>query len=110
GGLLRGDLGTSFVEKRPVLDMILDRAGVTASLVALALIISLLISIPIGICAAVWRGTLFDRVSIIVSSLGVALPDFFVGVVLVLVFALNLGWFDATGYVPFGEDPVSWFG
>lgn len=110
GGLLQGDLGTSFVEKRPVLDMIGDRVAVTASLVLLALVISLLISIPVGVCAAVWRGTIFDRVSIVLSSLGVALPDFFVGVVLVLVFALNFGWFDATGYVPFAEDPAAWLG
>lgn len=106
--LLQFDLGDSFVERRPVLGMIGDRVSVTASLVVLSLVISLLISLPVGICAAVRRGTMFDRLSVLVSSLGVALPDFFVGLVLVLVFVLQFGWFDATGYVPLTENPWEW--
>jgi peptide/nickel transport system permease protein len=107
-GLLGGDFGTSFVERRPVLDVISDRLPVTASLVLLSLVVSLLIAVPVGIFTAVRRGTIWDRLGVVVSSLGVALPDFFVGLLLVLVFAIGLGAFPATGYVDIAQSPGQW--
>src|SRR5699024_5864667 len=92
-GLLQGDFGDSLVQDRPVLDIIWERVPATASLVACALIIAMLISIPLGVCAAVFRDTVIDRLSVLFGSLGVALPDFFVGLLLVLVFAIHFGWF-----------------
>lgn len=107
-GLVRLDFGTSFDGGRPVLDAILERLPVTVSLVVASLVVSLLISIPLGIGTALRRGTVWDRAGILVSSLGVALPDFFVGLVLVLVLALQWGLFDATGYVSLADDPAGW--
>lgn len=107
-GLIRLDFGTSFDGGRPVLDAIADRLPATLSLVAVSLLVALLLSIPLGTGTAVHRGTVWDRLGVLAASLGVALPDFFVGLVLVLVFALQFGMFDATGYVPLFEDPVQW--
>lgn len=107
-GLARGDLGNSYVQSRPVLDMLLERAPVTAGLVLLSLLISVLIALPLGILAAVRRDTVIDRISMLWASTGIALPDFFVGLLLVLVFALTIPLFPATGYVPLTQNPASW--
>lgn len=109
GSLLRGDLGTSYVQRRPVLDMIMERVSVTASLVVLSLVIALLIAVPLGVLAANFRDTIVDRISVLWASTGIALPDFFVGLLLVFGFALTLSWFPATGYVELGENPWRWF-
>lgn len=108
GNLLRGDLGTSFVQNRPVLDMILERLPVTLSLVAVALVVSLLIALPLGVLAATRRDTILDRISVLWASTGIALPDFFLGLLLVLAFAISFGWFPATGYVSMGDNPGQW--
>jgi len=108
GGVIRGDFGTSFVERRPVLTIIGERLPVTASLVALSLAVSVLISAPLGVFTATRRGTIADRVGVMLSSLGVALPDFFLGLLLVLFLSLKLGIFDATGYIDLTADPVGW--
>lgn len=108
GGLASGDLGTSYVQQRPVLDMILDRVGVTASLVLVSLVVALLIALPLGVLAATRRDSLADRASVVWASTGIALPDFFVGLLLVLVFALTFGIFPATGYVDLRADPGAW--
>lgn len=109
GNLLRGDLGTSFVQNRDVLDMILERLPVTLGLVGLSLLVSLLIAFPLGILAATRRDTILDRVSVLWASTGIALPDFFLGLLLVLAFAIHLDWFPATGFVPLTENPALWF-
>ncbi len=108
GNLLRGDLGTSFVQNRAVLDMILERLPVTLSLVGLSLVVSLLIALPLGVLAATRRDTILDRGAVLWASTGIALPDFFLGLLLVLAFAIHLGWFPATGFVPLGENPGLW--
>jgi peptide/nickel transport system permease protein len=107
-GLAVGDFGSSYVQSRPVLDMIAERAPVTAGLVLLSLVVSLLISLPLGMLAAVRRDTIIDRLAVLWASTGIALPDFFVGLLLVLVFALAIPVFPATGYVPLTEDPAAW--
>lgn len=107
-GLARLDLGASFDGGQPVLDAIVQRLPATLSLVVASLVVALLIAVPLGVGTAVHRGTLWDRAGVLLASLGVALPDFFVGLVLVLVLALHLGMFDATGYVPLLNDPGQW--
>nr|WP_198961534.1 ABC transporter permease subunit [Pseudonocardia sp. MH-G8] len=107
-GALAGDLGTSLYTSRPVATSIGDGLPVTISLAATALLISLVIAVPTAIVSALRRGTWIDRVATVGSSLGIALPSFWLGLVFVLVFSLALGWLPATGYVPLDEDPAAW--
>ncbi len=107
--VLHGDLGTSFTSGKPVTILILERLPTTLSLTAGAILVGLLISIPLGVLAATRRGSWIDRVTIFGTSLGIAAPEFFIGLLLVLVIALEFGWLPATGYVPFAEDPVEYF-
>jgi peptide/nickel transport system permease protein len=107
-GALAGDLGTSLYTSRPVATSIADGLPVTISLAATALLISLVIAVPTAIVSALRRGTWIDRIATVGSSLGIALPSFWLGLVFVLVFSLALGWLPATGYVPLDEDPAAW--
>jgi len=107
--VLSGDLGTSFTSGKPVTELIFDRMPVTLSLTAGATLIGLLIAIPMGVFAATRRGSWMDRVTILGTSLGIAAPEFFIGLLLVLVIALQWGLLPATGFVPFSEDPVEFF-
>ena len=108
GAVLRGDLGVSFTSGKPVTELIFDRMPITLSLTAGATLVGLVIAIPFGVFAAVRRGSWADRGTILITSLGIAAPEFFIGLLLVLVVALQWGWLPATGYVPFAEDPVEW--
>lgn len=107
-GALSGDLGTSLFTSRPVATSIADGLPVTMALASTALLISLAIAVPVAILSALHRGTWIDRVATAGSSLGIALPSFWLGLVFVLVFSLALGWLPATGYVPISEDPGLW--
>ncbi len=106
--VLHGDLGTSFTSGKPVTELIFDRMPITLSLTAGATLIGLLIAVPLGVFAATKRGSWLDKVTIFGTSLGIAAPEFFIGLLLVLLIALELGWLPATGYIPFEEDPVEW--
>ncbi len=106
--VLHGDLGTSFTSGKPVTELIFDRLPITLSLTTGATLIGLLIAIPLGVFAATQRGSWLDRITILGTSLGIAAPEFFIGLILVLVVALQMGLLPATGYVPFSEDPVEW--
>ena len=108
GNAVQGDLGESMFSGRSVLQSITERLPVTSSLAAGALIIALLIAVPAGITAATNRGRAADSIATIGASLGLAMPSFWLGLVLVLILSLRLGWFPATGYVPFAENPREW--
>ncbi|TDD84171.1 ABC transporter permease [Actinomadura darangshiensis] len=108
-GLFTGDLGQSIFSGQPVLSAIAERAPVSLSLMAGALIVAMLIALPAGIIAATRPGGIADRVVMLISAGGVAMPNFLIGLLLVLVFALNLQIFPATGYVPFEQSPARWF-
>lgn len=105
---LRGDLGTSLYSSASVSDEIVSRVPVSASLAIAALAISLLIAVPAGITAALTRGRLPDRAVTIMTSTGIAIPNFWLGILLILLFALNRQWLPALGYVPFFDNPVEW--
>ena len=107
--VLHGDLGTSFTSGKPVTELILDRLPTTLSLTAGATLIGLIAAVPLGVFAATRRGSWADRLTIFGTSLGIAAPEFFIGLLLVLVVALNWGWLPATGYVPFADDPLEYF-
>ena len=102
--VFQGDFGTSYFTSEDVVDAMLSRVPVTISLVLGATIVAAIVSIGFGVAAALYRGWV-DRVLQVVAILGFALPGFWLAMMLVLVFALELGWFPATGYVPFLRSP-----
>ncbi|GAB4533701.1 MAG: ABC transporter permease [Roseibium sp.] len=98
GGLLVGDFGTSYTYRTPVADMIGDRLWVSLPLAVYALALSTLIAFPAGIFAASRRGSRTDAAIMGVTQLGVAVPNFWFAMLMVLVFAINLRWFSAGGF------------
>ncbi|GAB3194538.1 ABC transporter permease [Nesterenkonia suensis] len=103
-GVFTGDLGNSFFRGTGVTEMIAARLTNTLSLVGLAVAISLVIGITMGTIAA-RRGGVIDQMITAFTSVGISIPVFVVGVLLVYIFALEFGWFPAGGYVAFGDDP-----
>ena len=98
GGMLRGDFGTSYTYRTPVAGMIADRLAVSGPLALYALALSTLIAFPAGIYAAARRGKAGDVAVMGATQLGVAIPNFWFAMMLVLVFAINLCWFGAGGF------------
>ncbi|MDQ3095393.1 MAG: ABC transporter permease [Actinomycetota bacterium] len=108
GNALTGDLGVSFRSGQPVTATLLERLPATLSLAAMSLLIALLIAIPLGLVSAIRSGKLSDYVSTVFSQVGVSIPDFWMAILLILLFTSTLGWLPPSGYVPFSEDPVGW--
>ncbi len=103
---LSGDLGRSLHSKERVWEMLLDRLPVSIQLSALSLVIALSIGIPAGIAAALMRGTAVDGVISVVSAIALGIPYFWLGILLILFFAVFLKVLPPSGYVPFVESPV----
>lgn len=108
GGMLVGDFGTSYTYRTPVAGMIADRMWVSLPLALYALTLSTLIAFPAGIYAAARRGAPGDVAVMGATQLGVAIPNFWFAMMLVLVFAINLRWFSAGGFA--GWDDGLWTG
>lgn len=108
GSALHGDLGTSLYTRRSVAEEISSRWTVTLTLVIGAVLLALLISVPTALYAGRREGGWFDRVVSFGSALGVAVPDFVIGIVLVIVFGIWLGWLPITGYVPISTSFSGW--
>jgi peptide/nickel transport system permease protein len=92
GGAIRGDLGRSIRYRKPAVEVFFERLPNTLTLVPLALLSAVLLSIPLGLLAAVYRGTWLDRACSGVAVLGIATPSFWLGIVLIYVFSIHLGW------------------
>ncbi|MGZ2259898.1 ABC transporter permease [Roseobacter sp. A03A-229] len=103
GGMLTGDFGTSYTYRTPVSEMVADRIAVSLPLALYALILSILIAFPAGIFAASRRGQAGDLGVMGATQLGVALPNFWFAMMLVLVFAIQLRWFPAGGFAGWDE-------
>ncbi len=104
GGVLSGDLGESMRIKQPVLDLVLQKLPVTAQLAAMAIVIALTIGISMGVISAVKKDTVWDYAANVVALWGLSTPNFWLGILLIFLFAVTLGWLPASGYVPPGED------
>jgi peptide/nickel transport system permease protein len=107
-GMLHGDLGISYTYRVPVSQLVLQRIGVSAPLAVLALTLTVLIAFPAGILAAARRNTRTDVAVMGVTQLGVAVPNFWFAMLLVLLFAVTLRWFSAGGFP--GWDKGFWLG
>ncbi len=98
-GVLQGDLGESARTHQPVLELILQKLPVTIELALLALMIALVISIPAGIVSAVYKGSALDTGATVFALTGLSTPNFWLGIMLILLFSVELGWLPASGYV-----------
>jgi peptide/nickel transport system permease protein len=98
---VRGDLGYSYVQKTPVVTLIKDRLPATIELALAALFFSLIIAFPIGILSAVWQNSLLDRLSMGGAFLGISMPGFWMGIILILIFSVKLHWLPVQGRIDF---------
>jgi len=106
--LLQGDLGQSFLLGQPVATAIVERLPVTLSLTALALALALVIGMATGIAAAVRHNTWVDQSAMTLALIGLSLPDFWFGLVMIYLFAVVLGWLPTGGYIDFTQSPLGW--
>ena len=102
----RGNLGFSYDNRLPVADLVRLRFPATLELTLLSLACALLLAVPVGIMSAVRPNSLLDYVSTGLVTVGVALPGFWLGIMMILLFSVRLNWLPAVGYVPFRDDPI----
>jgi peptide/nickel transport system permease protein len=107
-GLLQGDFGKSLLLGKGVLAATLERLPVTIGLSLYALVLTLLIGVTSGIIAALRQNTWVDQVAMMIAMLGISIPNFFLGLLMIIFFAVQLGWLPSGGYVPFSQDPIGW--
>ena len=105
---VRGDLGVSFRTGQPVTVLLLERLPASLSLGLTAILIALLISIPAGVFSALREGRAADAAVRVGSQVGVSVPDFWLGVLLILLFSATFGLLPSSGYIAFGDDPLGW--
>jgi peptide/nickel transport system permease protein len=105
GHAVTGDFGQSLFHRRPVASVIAERLPATIELSIAAMLLALAVSIPLGVIAAVNRGGLLDRVATVGSLLGVSLPGFWFGILLLIGFAVNLRWLPVSGAIDFAAQP-----
>ena len=98
GGMLQGDFGTSYTYRAPVAELVTARLAVSLPLALMALLLSTLIAIPVGLYAASRRGRQGDWSVMGLTQLGIAIPNFWFAMILVVIFAINLRWFSAGGF------------
>ena len=106
GNALQGDLGISLRTQQPVLELIGEKLPVTIQLAVMALVIAIIIGIPAGVLSAYKKGTWVDWVANIIALSGLSVPNFWLGIMLILLVSVKLGWLPASGYMPLTEDPL----
>jgi peptide/nickel transport system permease protein len=103
-GVLTGDLGESMRIKQPVRSLILEKLPVTLQLGLMAIVIAVTIGVSAGIVSAVKKGTVWDYAANVFALWGLSTPNFWLGIMLIFLFSVELGWLPASGYVPLTED------
>lgn len=104
-GVLHGDFGSSLLTGTSISERIAARFPATMELALLSMLVAIVIAIPLGIVSAVYRNGAWDTLSSILSVMGIAMPSFWLGMLLIILFSLTLGWLPTSGYVPFFDDP-----
>src|ERR1700722_14653751 len=104
---LHGDFGRSFFHRRPVLDVIAERLPATIELTLAATVLALAIGIPLGLLAGVRRGRATDRAASVAALIGVSLPGFWLGLLLMLLFSVTLHWFPVSGRTGYADEPAA---
>ena len=99
--MLRGDLGTSYKTNRSVWTELMDRFPATMQLSIASILFALVVSVPIGVISAVKQNSVFDNVGMVVCLLGIAMPAFWLGLLVIIAFSVNLNWFPPNGYGSF---------
>lgn len=107
GDILHGNMGKSLTSSETVSQKIQMRLPITMEITLVSMLISVLIALPLGVLSAVKRGSWSDTCGSIISMLGVAMPSFWLGLLLVMYFSVNKGWLPASGFVSFSQDPVN---
>jgi ABC-type dipeptide/oligopeptide/nickel transport system permease component len=98
GKVLKGDFGQSFRHQEPAMTLLIERVPASLYLSLVATFISVIIAIPLGIISAIKRGTIFDRIGMTLALFGQSIPAFWAGIMMILLFAVKLGWFPPSGY------------
>jgi peptide/nickel transport system permease protein len=104
--VLQGDFGVSSFTSQPVLEAIMERLPVTLELTILSVFIALLVAIPLGTIAALRRNSIFDYSASLSGMLGISIPNFWLGTLLILLLSLKLGWVPSGGFTQFIDDPI----
>lgn len=107
GGAVRGDLGTSYINQQPVFSLVLEKFPATLELAILGILLSLAISVPLGVVVALKRGTWVDQVARVLALIGFCMPRYWLAILLILVLAVRTPWFPPAGYVALTQDPLS---
>jgi peptide/nickel transport system permease protein len=108
GGLLRGDLGRSLFLGKPVAQATFERLPVSLSLSAYALVLTLILGLASGILAAMRQNSWVDQAAMIFAMLGISMPNFWIGLMMIVLFSVHLGWLPTGGYVPIEQDFLGW--
>jgi peptide/nickel transport system permease protein len=103
---IRGDLGESIRTRQPVAATVASKLPITIELAVLSLLVALAIALPAGVIAAVRRNSVWDFLASGASLCGVSIPNFWLGIMLILLVSVRLGWLPASGFIPIAEDPL----
>jgi len=106
GNVLRGDFGESLRSRIPVSELLASKLPVTIELAVCSMLVALLLGLPAGVISATRKGTPLDFTANLVALSGLSVPHFWLGIMLILLFAVRLGWLPASGYAPPWEDPL----
>jgi peptide/nickel transport system permease protein len=108
GGLARGELGRSIFLGKDVMSAAAERLPVSLSLSAYSLILTIIFGLASGILAALRQNTWVDQASMMLAMVGISMPGFWIGLMMIVLFSVHLGWLPTGGYIPFTQDPWGW--